>query len=507
MNTNVKSKVFAWILMTALAPGACSANPPQTKQRPPVVAGQFYPEEPSVLRESVDQMLSQAKHHDLKGNLVAMLVPHAGYIFSGSVAAEGFKSIGTNWTTIVMLGPSHQVSVKTAAVFTRGTFETSLGKIPVNEVLAGRLVQNSSLFEDSPEAHLREHSLEVELPFLQRTLKNFKIVPILINTEDPAFAKKVGEKIAQAIKALSKIERENTLILISSDLSHYPPRQTARLADTTFLRALESMDPEYAHLTSQVLLNRGEPNLETVCCGQAALMAGLYAAKCLGADHATLLQYMNSGEIKQNGDPLRTVGYAAMAFVKSGHPPRTSFLLDGPSKQRLLATARSSISEAFKNKRFVPESLDQNVEMNLPAAVFVTLQEHGQLRGCIGTTVPQAGLLDAVRYFARAAAFEDPRFRPLERSELNSVHIEISILSAPQPVQNADAIVPGKHGVIVRKGNRSGLFLPTVWEQLPQKEEFLSRLCTEKAGLSADCWKDPSVELRIFTSDVFEEKQ
>jgi len=467
-------------------------------ERPPAVAGQFYPAGPAVLGKTIDQYLAQAPRHELPGRLIALLVPHAGYEYSGALAAEGFKAIPGSYTTFVLLGTAHHVGLKGAALIAHGSFRTPLGSVPIDEELAARFLHESSAFEERTDAHAAEHSIEVQLPFLQRRFHDFKIVPVVMNNEDPAAMRPIGEAIARAIKG------KNILLVISSDLSHYPPRDIARRADQTFLRALERLDPDYLALTAEMLVGRRETGLETSACGLAAIEAGVTAATALGADRAVLLNYANSGEIVPATEG-RAVGYGVMALVKSGRPARKAFILDQASRTLLLAAARDSIGQGLDGHPFTAASLTDDSDFNLPAAVFVTLTQDGHLRGCIGTTAPQSGLWEAVRYFARQAAFEDPRFRPLERGELPRTHIEISILSAPERIADAGAIVPGKHGVIVRKDGHAGLFLPTVWEQLPDKTDFLSEVCAQKAGLPRDCWKDPAVELQVFTSDVFGE--
>ncbi|HRY29577.1 MAG TPA: AmmeMemoRadiSam system protein B [Elusimicrobiota bacterium] len=467
--------------------------------RPPAVAGQFYPSSPGALKETVDALLSKAPSHELRGDVVALWVPHAGYVYSGAVAAEAFKCLSKEVRTVVLLGPSHHVWVKSAAVYGEGRFKTPLGEVDVDEELAGRLLGLSPLFERLPSAHAREHSLEVQLPFLQRGLSKFKILPILTNVEDPAQARRLGAALAEALRG------RKAVLVISSDLSHYPTREVARRADETFLRAAGRMDPEYLRLTSQVTLGRGEEQLQTTACGQGALMTGICAAKALGADSLRVLRYVNSGEIPEIGDPNRAVGYAAAVFVNAGTAVPREFVLKPADKAALLSAARRSIGKALDGGAYAPEAMAENAELNLPAAVFVTLQERGRLRGCIGTTTPQSSLWEGVRYFARAAAFDDPRFPPVQKGELDELHIEISVLSVPERVKDASVVQPGRHGVIVRRKDRMGLFLPTVWEQLPDKAMFLSELCSQKAGLPEDCWEDPEVELSVFTTDVFEE--
>lgn len=485
--------IVAPALLLQGGPAACADY-----DRAPAVAGQFYPGDPVELKNTVSRLLAGAGGREIKGRVAAVLVPHAGYVYSGAVAAEAYKSLGGKWKTVVLLGPSHRVAVKAAALWPRGSFQTPLGSVPVDENLAAALMRGG-LFEDDREAHSQEHSLEVQLPFLQSTLKDFKIVPALINTEDPELLRRMGETLAQALKG-----RQDTLLLLSSDLSHYPSSATARSADRSYLRALERMDPDYLQLTEQLLLSRKEPQLLTSACGGSAVLVGLHAARLLGADRVELLRYANSGDLA-GGEPDRAVGYAAAAFVASGRPVPAGFNLDALAKKRLLSQARRSIADSFEGGQLEPLPLSYDPPMNLPAAVFVTLKREGRLRGCIGMTEPRMPLQDAVRYFARAAAFEDRRFQPVAKDELGKVRLEISILTQPRRVKGHEAVLPGKHGVIARQGRSSGLFLPTVWEQLPKKEEFLTRLCAEKAGLPPDCWKDPSVMLSVFESEVFSE--
>lgn len=466
-------------------------------ERAPAVAGQFYPANKGALAERVDRLFLNARRHTIDGKLVALLVPHAGYEYSGTVAAEAYKSMSPGWKTFVLIGPSHHEPIRGAAIYARGSFVTPLGKIPVDEVLAAELLKNASLFEDSRGIHAPEHSLETQLPFLQRVFSDFKIVPILMNTNDPEVATKIGEAVANAATG------KNALIVISSDLSHYPPKDTARKIDLTFLRALQRLDPFYLSSTYQWLMTRGEPGLETAACGFSALMAGLSAAKTLGANKATLWRYANSGELTNETE--HSVGYSAVAFTRSDNPPADP-TLNETSREFLLSAARASLSEALEKKPFAFAPLAADPAFNVPTAVFVTLWKNGKLRGCVGSTEPRLGRQDAVRHYARAAAFQDPRFKPLDKNEFGQTRIEISILTPPTPAPNADAVVPGMDGVTVEKEGKAGLFLPDVWIQLPKKEDFLSELCSQKAGLPPDCWKNPAVKLSVFRTQTFKEE-
>jgi MEMO1 family protein len=475
--------------------------------RPPAVAGQFYPADPGELGSMVDQFLAEAHPAEVAGEPIAIVVPHAGYVYSGPVAAYAYRRIPKAVKTVVIIGLCHHASVHGASVWSRGAFETPLGQVPVDETLASQILDSSKLFEDTRDPHRPEHSIEVQLPFLRKTLGDFHMVPIVMNTEDAEIQRQIGQALARVLK------NRKALLVISSDMSHYPDKETARRVDRTTLAALKHMDSDYFRLTSQLLLARREKNLLCTWCGEAALMSGLEAAKGLGANRAVVLRYMNSGEVPRYGEADRAVGYSAVVFVASPQPspagrgrqsPGEAFMTPA-AKKTLLALARASIRDGLDGKDLEPAALSDDPEMNLPAAVFVTLTESGSLRGCIGTTQPQSSLRDAVGAFAREAAFHDPRFSPVRREELDRLHIEISILSPMEGIPNADRIVLGKHGVVVRKGYHSGLFLPTVWEQLPDKVQFLSEVCSQKAGLPPDCWKDPAVQLQTFTTEVFAE--
>ena len=282
-----------------------------SNDRPPAAAGLYYPNSPDQLSSEIDRCLNSSPARDLSGELIALLVPHAGVAYSGTVAGEAFRHVGHEWDRVVLLGPAHRVRVEGAALWARGSFETPLGRVPIDEALADELLSASPLFQDQRDAHREEHSLEVELPFLQKTADSCKILPILLNSENPETCRQIGEAFGQVLIG------KKALIVISSDLSHYPDRKTARRVDRASLAALKRMDADFLHRTSQVILERGEPELFCTFCGEAALLAGLEAAKVLGADHMELLRYANSADCPE-GDPDRVVGYAAAAFVRTG---------------------------------------------------------------------------------------------------------------------------------------------------------------------------------------------
>jgi AmmeMemoRadiSam system protein B/AmmeMemoRadiSam system protein A len=467
--------------------------------RPPVAAGAFYPADPSELSRAVDNYLTQAPAPaKLPGTPLALVVPHAGYEFSAPVAAAAYRAISGKYDTVIVIGAAHTMAVAGAALYAQGTFDTPLGRVEVDERLAAVLLKQPDLFQNEPRAHAREHSIEVQLPFLIKRLKpGWKLLPIVMNTDDIRICERVGQSLAQALKG------RPALIIASSDLSHYPPADVAEKIDRATLRALERLDAEYFQLASRVMLARREPGLETAWCGEAAVIAAMAAARAQGADRGVLLRYSNSGAAPR-GEKGRAVGYAAMAFVRSKRPAGPAENLTPKQKAALLALARQTVTDGVSGVRPEPR-LSDDPTLNLPAAVFVTLTEGGILRGCIGTTEARTTMRDAAAAAAYSAAFEDPRFPPVARDELPRLSYEVSLLSSARLVPDANAIIPGRHGVIVSRDGRAGLFLPQVWEQIPGKEQFLSELCAQKAGLARDCWKDGATRLAVFTVSAFSE--
>ncbi|MBI5242234.1 MAG: AmmeMemoRadiSam system protein B [Elusimicrobia bacterium] len=489
------NRCAALLFSALLSPCLASAA-----KRPPAVAGGFYPGDAAELAKMVEGLLAATQAPKLGAPVIALLVPHAGYAFSAPVQAVGYKAASDSYDVVAVFGAAHALRVPAAALYDIETFQTPLGDVPVDRNLTARLLQDKALFQDLPQAHAREHSVEVQLPFLIKRLRpGFKLLPILMNNDDPEVCARVGKAVAGALKG------KKALIVVSSDLSHFPAGPLASKVDRATLLALERLDPDFFRRTSRILMGRGEKGLECTYCGEAGLLAAMSAARALGADRGSLLLYTNSAQTPL-GESSRAVGYAAMAFIKSGKPPASEILLSPAQKKRLLKEARDVISLALEGKD-IEQALDADPALNLPSAAFVTLTEDGRLRGCIGTTEAQMTLKDSVAYGAYSAAFKDTRFRPVTKEELAKIHIEISMLSPSRPVKSHERIVPVKNGVILSQGARSGLFLPQVWEQLPKKEDFLAELCSQKAGLPTDCWKDPKTEFRVFTVAAFEEGQ
>ncbi len=494
---------------------ACGANNvPSGAVRKAAVAGSFYPASKAELERSVDEMLERATPPEIKAPIRAIMAPHAGYVYSGPVAAYAYKTIaGRDIRTVILLCNSHQNYFDGIALYGSGSFETPLGLVPVDEALAQKLLAASPKIVNRPDAHASDHVLEVQLPFLQRSLKDFKIVPILFGNDDPALSQVLAD-------ALKNIVDDKTLVVASTDMSHYPPYADASAADHETLRAIMTGRADTLDATLGQLASKKVPNAETFLCGVSGVRTVLLLTQALGPTTPVLLNYANSGD-SPAGEKNRVVGYGAVAFVDASGklsqapPPVTrpsqnaaeEKVVSPQEEAELLRLARVTVESYVRDGRVPPyDPVSPGLRQKLGA--FVTLKEHGQLRGCIGRFESTAPLFTVIQQMAVAAATEDFRFRPVAPQELNKLEYEISVLSPLRKVRNADEIELGKHGVQVSKGFSHGVFLPQVATETGwSREQFLGELCSQKAGLPADCWKDPDVDLYVFTAQVFSEKK
>ncbi|MBL0730087.1 AmmeMemoRadiSam system protein B [Piscinibacter sp. HJYY11] len=443
---------------------------PTSTTRPAAVSGSFYPGDPAALRAALAAHLRQAGEPAASARAPKLLVvPHAGYVYSGDVAALGYAELAP-WRgqieRVVLLGPVHRVPVRGLAVPSVDAFETPLGEVPVDRSALDALRDLPQVVQaDRP--HAMEHALEVQLPFLQQVLGDgFQLVPLAVGDASPA-------QVAQVLARLWG--GDETLIVISSDLSHYLPYAHAQARDgATVDRIL--------HFATDL---EGDE-----ACGAAPLNGALKLAREKGLV-PRLLGVRNSGDAKAGGAGRdRVVGYGALAFDLPVAQPQADPL--GPA---LVTIARRAIAEALGLE--APASpLPDLPALAQPGATFVTLHDReGELRGCVGRLEAARPLLDDVRANAVAAAFHDHRFPPLLASEWPGLRVEVSLLDAPQPMPvhgEAEALAalrPGEDGVILEWQGRRATFLPQVWEQLPDARSFLSSL-KRKAGLAADFWSD-----------------
>lgn len=458
--------------------------------RPAAVAGAFYPSDPEVLRKTVDGYISAAPKDKAPGRLVAIVAPHAGYEYSGGVAGRAFRQIqGGQYDTVIILGPTHYYPFRGASVYTGGSFITPLGEVRVDQEMARSLLDEKKDIKCDINAHVKEHSIEVELPFLQRTLKDFSIVPIVVGDYSRDAFDELGSKIASLLTSGKK----KILIVVSTDWSHYHGYDTAVRMDTLAISSVED-------LSSFELINRARMG-DIELCGIFPMMVALDAANKAGMDTARLFEYKNSGDVTGKRDSV--VGYAAMGFY-AGNGRDSSPGLSHKDESELVKIARATL-EAFVNTGKGLSGKPDSPALARPGACFVTLKEKGELRGCIGNFIGEGPLYQAVRDMAVNACSRDNRFMPVAKEELKDIKLEISVLSPLRKTRSVDDIKVGRDGLYIMKGGYSGVLLPQVpleygWD----RDTFLAQTC-RKAGLPPDAWKD-GADIYVFTADVFGEE-
>jgi AmmeMemoRadiSam system protein B/AmmeMemoRadiSam system protein A len=435
--------------------------------RPAAVAGLFYADRPAALHRELDDALAQARPVSPAGAAArapkAVIVPHAGYVYSGPVAATGYRTLAAARGVVrrvVLLGPCHRVAVRGLALPGADAFATPLGDVAV-DAEAVRAIADLPQVVVSPAAHAREHSLEVQLPFLQRALGEFTLVPLAVGDAS-------AEDVAEVIERLWG--GDETLVVVSSDLSHYLRYEDACAVDAGTVRA--------------ILARRGDLGHEQAC--GATPIAGLLDVARRRNLSPVLLDLRNSGDTA--GDRSRVVGYASIAFYPSTSPATGDAVPDEQARgDTLLALARGAIAHALGDE--APRVPD-DVWLREPGATFVTLRQGDDLRGCIGSLEPRRPLAEDVMDNAVASAFRDPRFPPLRANELPALTVEVSWLAAAERLaflDRADLVAklqPYEDGVILECGTRRATFLPQVWESLPDADAFLDAL-QRKAGLPA----------------------
>jgi hypothetical protein len=461
-------------------------------------AGRFYPGSATELRATVAEFFSHTIRQNETSIVQALIVPHAGYVYSGQVAASGFARIDPQRAiqNIFVIGVSHNVAYEGAAVYAEGDFLTPLGRVPVNSEIGRALLDRHGIFLENNRAHAVEHSLEVQLPFLQYHLKKpFKIVPILLGTADL----RVCRQLAQALRPYCT---EENVFVVSTDLSHYPAYQDAVTTDRKTIDGVLSGSPEQLLRVVSANERSGVNALATSMCGLGGVLLLQELVASAGSMKFTLVQYKNSGDVPA-GDRNGVVGYAAITVSR---PQKEAFQLGRADRRKLLAIARSTIEEYLKNQH-VPDLGGKRLSATLrtPCGAFVTLKKHGDLRGCIGNFSGTEELARMVQNMAIAAATEDYRFSPVSSGELKDLDIEISVLTPMRRVESAREIELGKHGIYIKKGNRGGTFLPQVAAETGWSlEEFLGHCAQDKAGIGWNGWKD--AELYVYEAIVFGEK-
>ncbi len=509
--------VFIFIIQLMLFSNCHSQNDagktPKTASidRKPAVAGQFYPADPAELRTMLKDMFAAAIPMSTK-NMFAIVCPHAGYIYSGITAASSFNQIDPEreYQDIFVIGASHKFAFDGASIYSKGNFITPLGTVEVDTALANKIINSDKVFQCSQDYHLPDHCIEVQIPFLQYHMKKkFRIVPILIGTEDLGICKKIAAGLKPYLNG-------NNLFVLSTDFSHYPKYKDAVPNDKRTANAICTNSPKELVETITYNYDQHIPELVTSLCGFAAVVSFLYITENMEGVTIEQLKYRNSGDAVK--DSSRVVGYWSLAFCTddkhklsavpaSGQADNAEFSLSDKDRSDLLHIARTTLN-TFINDGKLPaiDSSALSSVLKLNCGAFVTLTINGEPRGCIGRFMPDKPLYRVVQDMAVSASTQDYRFNPVKKDELDKIRIEISVLSPLKPISSADDFNYGKEGIYMTKGNSSGTFLPQVADETKwTKEEFLGHCAQDKAGIGWNGWKD--AKLFTYTAVVFREEK
>ncbi len=505
-------KIFCYLIFLLLV-SSCKGEKLNTNNfeadstRLPVFANQFYPGDSLTLTKAIKTFIENAKPAAAE-NPIAIIVPHAGYIFSGQIAADAYNQVKNNkYDVIVVLGTNHTTAGFTnIGIYPRGAFSTPIGSVKIDEVVSQELLKEDPDVTVNLAVHSKEHSIEVQIPFIKYLFPGAKIVPLIVGEPDIKMCVKFGQTLAKALK------NKKALIIASSDLSHYPSFDDAVKVDNITLKTITGLNLSAISSEMQKEMNQNIDQLVTCACGEAPILAAVASSKELGANCGSIISYSNSG-YSSVGSADKVVGYGAVVLgAGKSYPPADvdtlmtdpSYKLNSTDKRALLKYARKTLEQYFSSQT-LPLPRNMNPKLKIKRGAFVTLKKNGELRGCIGHMAETTPLCSVVGAMALQAAFNDSRFSQLTQNELSKVEFEISVLTPFMPVKNADEIVLGRDGVVVKKGEKQAVYLPQVATETGwSKEMFLDQLCY-KAGLSAGDWK--SAKLFTFQADVFSESE
>lgn len=464
--------------------------------RNPAVAGLFYASEAEKLSKNVTGYLTSGNFRPL-GNYQPkiLIVPHAGYIYSASTAGKAYAALqkkASGIKNILLVGPAHFYRGKGAFLADVDYFSTPLGDVSVNKKMARAIAAENKAFHLNNKAHLKEHSLEVQLPFIQKVLPKAKIIPLVYGDIAP-------EVLAAGLQKY--LAREDTILIISADLSHYYSYDEARKIDEETARKIAD--------------NQSVEDHES--CGAA----GINAALLLAGENfyrPQMLELVNSGDT--GGDKSRVVGYGAWSFYPDSPKPAVGKLEQEVENLQNFANlygshlreiAKISLEKAVKyKKRYSPSRASFPEVIFDKGATFVTLHKNGELRGCIGSILPSMSVAQNVSDNAYAAAMEDSRFSPVKEDELSELTYSIALLSGFEKIEYADEqdvlkkIRQGRDGIVIRDGNRQGVFLPSVWKEIADKTEFFKKLKI-KAGMNPNYWNNRINVYRFRTVEITDE--
>ncbi len=442
--------------------------------RKPVFAGTWYPSEETELNALIEEYLNNSEQLEINGKIKAIIVPHAGYVYSGQIAATAFKQLKENYKNVFLIGPSHRYPLEGISISNFKYYSTPLGKIKVSK--KAREMLNEKEISNIEKAHEQEHSLEIELPFLQKSLKDFEIIPILVGKTDI-------DKFAEILK---KYYSKDDLILVSVDLSHYHEYLEAIQIDSNSLNKILTLNEQ------EILYSKID--------APWAVSSILKIAK-ENSWKPYLISYANSGDI--TGEKESVVGYSSIIFVEEFSEEEKEFLLNLAEKSAEKYLKKGEKIEISLKK--VPENLRKE------RGCFVTFKKDGKLRGCIGHIFARKPLYECVIENSINAAVNDIRFNPISYEELKESSLEISVLSSLELLEyeNSEELLNKlkafEHGVVLKRGNFQSTYLPVVWKQIPDKVLFLNNLCL-KAGIEKECWKDSKTEIYVYTAENFSQE-
>ncbi|MCF7893646.1 MAG: AmmeMemoRadiSam system protein B [Candidatus Omnitrophica bacterium] len=457
------------------------------------LAGVWYPRDSKQISFLIEKYLSQAEVDIAKGEIIGIISPHAGINYSGKIAAFGFKALADKKVDkVVVVGFSHRLSYDEIAVLKKPGYKTPLGVLPIDKNISTNLVNSHLKINYDSAPFYKENSVEMIVPFIQVALGEPKTTLVAIGNQSWENSQILGQALYESLKS-----KDNFVIVASTDLCHYLSPREVEAVDKETSQLIQEFDPK--RLYNQC---RGKNRM----CGTAAVAAVMIASKKLGAEKSVVLSRSNSAKIV--GEGKKAVGYLSAVFVKEKKKKERNNmgeLLTESQKDELIQIARKTLNQYIKDgTKYQPEVEDNRLKEDM--GVFVTLHKNNSLRGCIGNIIAKDSLYLGIRNMAIAASTQDPRFSPVIESELDDIDIEISVLSPLEKIDNPDKIILGKHGVLVRKGFKSGVFLPQVANETGwSKEEFMDNLCIHKAGLESSCWKTGDCDIFIFSAEVFRE--
>lgn len=471
--------------------------------RQPYVAGKFYSADRAVLEKDLSELFSKCTKAEGNDRIRAVISPHAGYVFSGETAAAAFSSIPSDarYDNIFIIGSSHVMSFDGASVYYQGDFITPLGRLKVNREIAEKL-REKDVFRFPVTAHLSEHSLEVQLPFIQHHFKNIpQIVPVIIGTSNLKTIRMIAD-------ALQPWFTSKNLFVISSDFSHYPPYKDAVETDRKTAESIITGDPDQFLKTLKENSSKSIKGLATSMCGWTSGLTLLYLSEKDKSLKYNLIDYSNSGDSGYGGRD-EVVGYNAITLsggTQEKDNEISEFSFTHVEKGQLFRIAINSISEKLEGRKVASSNDELSPKLMEPMGAFVTIRINGALRGCIGRFFSSEPLCEVVRASAVSSAFDDPRFSPLTKEEFSKAELEITVLGPLRKINDIREIVLGRHGIYIKKGMNSGTMLPQVaTENNWTLEQFLGYTSRDKAGIGWEGWKN--AEISIYEGVVLEESE